>query len=297
MDRYTAGGRRHHTRIIRALGGAALAAVLAFGAQGALNAQAHAAQASSTEASNTQASNAQAAAAALAAVRGVTLADPGSADPTSADPTSPTTAGQAATGARHLDPLRPLALAAEFRYADEGDKAEPAVQAPAPTQAPTPAPASTPKPAKTTTTASVKVSSSSVVLRAYQFTFPAIGIKTQSSILFGCNASGSLANRLYRWGCASGNNTYLLGHAYGVFKPLNSAYHSGALKVGQVAYYAGADGVTRTYRVTEIRHVKMADWASWGGWAKGSLSRPGLTLQTCDGAGDVYRIVVRLMAV
>jgi hypothetical protein len=293
MDRYTAGGRQthsshSHSRIARAIGGAALAAIVAFGAIGAANAQPHAASASST-------ADAQVA---LAAVRGVALADPVSVAPVSVDPTAPVTseAHAASVVGRHLDPIRPLALAAEFRYADEGDEAAAASPTPDPTQAPTPAPTATPKPAKAAST-TPKVTSSSVSLRAYQFTFPAIGVKTQSSLLFGCNAPGSLANRLYRWGCATGNNTYLLGHAYGVFKPLNSAYHSGALKVGQLAYYAGADGVTRTYRVTEIRHVKMADWASWGGWAKGALARPGLTLQTCDGAGDVYRIVVRLMSV
>ena len=89
----------------------------------------------------------------------------------------------------------------------------------------------------------------------------------------------------------------MLGHAYGIFKPLRTAYLNGTLTVGMVAYYAGADGVTREYHVTEVRRERIVQWNNWKDWAAGALSAPSITLQTCDNPSDSYRILVRLVAV
>ena len=105
---------------------------------------------------------------------------------------------------------------------------------------------------------------------------------------------GTIDNRIYDYRCAGSNNLFLLGHAGGVFRGLNAAYHSGALKVGTTLLYSDPSSQVQRYRVAEIRHVWNADWASWGDWASGDLSQPGITLMTCDGATSSYRILARL---
>ena len=52
---------------------------------------------------------------------------------------------------------------------------------------------------------------------------PALGI-SRSISSYSCGRSSALANLVYRWGCAGTNNVYLIGHAWGVFKPLHDAY-------------------------------------------------------------------------
>jgi hypothetical protein len=111
---------------------------------------------------------------------------------------------------------------------------------------------------------------------------------------WGCNG-GLIPNHVERWGCAGRNNIYLLGHAWGVFAKIHDGYHSGALHVGLVAFYADKSGVLHRYRVSAIRHVLNADYASWSGWATGASSTPIITLQTCDGSTSAYRILVRLV--
>ena len=66
---------------------------------------------------------------------------------------------------------------------------------------------------------------------------------------FACSSQAYPGNRVYRWGCAGGNNVYLFGHAHSVFKPLHDAYVSGRLRKGMAVYYAGNDGVVHRYVV------------------------------------------------
>lgn len=130
---------------------------------------------------------------------------------------------------------------------------------------------------------------------ANHFWFPSLGIN-QHVYAWPC-AGGSIPDKVYSWGCEGTNNVYMLGHAYGVFKPLHDAYHSGALHVGLIAYYAAGDGQVHAYRVTQVRHVLGADYKQWSTWAVGSQSSPSLTLQTCDGATSNWRIEVRLVQI
>ena len=136
-----------------------------------------------------------------------------------------------------------------------------------------------------------------VSLGTNHFSFPAAGISSLRVSYWDCARVDNLPNAVYRWGCAGSNNTYLLGHAYGVFKPLNAAYHSGALRVGAIAYYAGSDGTTRAYRVTTIRRELIAREWDWRPWAAAAQPVRSLTLMTCDDAKSEYRILVRLVEV
>jgi hypothetical protein len=111
---------------------------------------------------------------------------------------------------------------------------------------------------------------------------------------WGCNG-GLIPNHVERWGCAGRNNIYLLGHAWGVFAKIHDGYHSGALHVGLVAFYADKSGTLHRYRISAIRHVLNANYDSWSGWATGASSTPIITLQTCDGPTSAYRILVRLV--
>lgn len=154
--------------------------------------------------------------------------------------------------------------------------------------APKTPPAKKPAPPKTATSpASLK--------GANHFWFPSLGIN-QRVYTWPC-AGGSIPDKVYSWGCEGDNNVYMLGHAYGVFKPLHDAYHSGALHVGLIAYYAAGDGQVHAYRVTQVRHVLGVDYKQWSTWAVGSQSSPSLTLQTCDGATSNWRIEVRLVQI
>ena len=65
---------------------------------------------------------------------------------------------------------------------------------------------------------------------------------------FACSRSREPDNYVYRWGCAGANNVYLLGHAWGVMKPLHDAYTSGRLKVGMKVWYADGNGRVRGLR-------------------------------------------------
>jgi hypothetical protein len=121
------------------------------------------------------------------------------------------------------------------------------------------------------------------------FWFPALKI-SRPVYLFACTRKREPDNYVYRWGCAGSNNVYLLGHAWGVFKPLHDAYLAGRLKVGMVAYYADGNGRVRKYKVTTWRVVNPVD----SHWAIASQPVPSMTLQTCIG---LDRLNVRLVAV
>jgi hypothetical protein len=127
----------------------------------------------------------------------------------------------------------------------------------------------------------------------YHLWIPALGLSHQIYD-WGCNG-GLIPNRVEYWGCPPKSNLYLLGHAWGVFKPIHDGYHSGALHVGLTAWYADKAGVTHRYKISWIRHVANTDYDSWSQWAMAATSVKVITLQTCDGATSAYRILVRLV--
>jgi hypothetical protein len=122
---------------------------------------------------------------------------------------------------------------------------------------------------------------------------PSLGV-SRSVSWFPCSRTTDPNNYVYRWGCAGANNVYLLGHAWGVFKPLHDAYYNGRLRTGMKVVYADASSRVHTYSVIWWKVVAPTTAASWA-WA--SLSRPSMTLQTCVGSGGNYRLMVRLVQV
>jgi hypothetical protein len=119
---------------------------------------------------------------------------------------------------------------------------------------------------------------------------PALGIN-RTVYWFSCSRTRPPDNFVYRWGCAGRNNVYLLGHAWGVFKPLHDAYVQGRLRVGMEVIYADAAGRVRHYRIVSWRIVSptVSNWI-------GSFSRPTMILQTCVGTRSQYRLNVKLVA-
>jgi len=118
---------------------------------------------------------------------------------------------------------------------------------------------------------------------------PALGVNRSVSF-FSCSSNAYPGDRVYRWGCAGGNNVYLFGHAHSVFRSLHDAYVRGRLSKGMKVYYADANGKVATYAVAWWK-VTTPDK---GAWAYAAQSRPSLTLQTCVGANSQYRLIVRL---
>jgi len=80
---------------------------------------------------------------------------------------------------------------------------------------------------------------------------------------------------------------------YGVFKPVHDAYHSGKLKSGMIAVYTDGAGKAHRYRLSWVQDVPIATWGQGSSWA--ATSGPVITLQTCDGASDNFRIMVRFV--
>jgi len=109
---------------------------------------------------------------------------------------------------------------------------------------------------------------------------------------YACGRTSALANRVYSWGCAGQNNTYLLGHAWGVFKALHDTYVSGRLRKGLVAYYADHLGRITRFQVTGWQVVPPGNAA----WAMAAQPTPSMTLQTCVGPHSKYRLDVRLVS-
>jgi hypothetical protein len=88
----------------------------------------------------------------------------------------------------------------------------------------------------------------------------------------------------------------MLSHAWSTFKKLKVAYHDGTLKVGQNVWYANAQGNVTKFEIKWIRRV-TANYlnATASEWALNDSPTPIMTLQTCDGAQDQYRLIVRLV--
>ena len=138
---------------------------------------------------------------------------------------------------------------------------------------------------------SAKATASKPTYSGYnRFWIPSLGMYYRVH-LFECTRSREPDNYIYRWGCAGTNNVYILGHAYGVMKPLHDLYVAGKLRKGMVAIYADSNGHVHWYRVTSWRVVDPADAA----WAIASQPVPSMTLQTCVGKDGRYRLNVRLV--
>jgi hypothetical protein len=149
-------------------------------------------------------------------------------------------------------------------------------------------------PTTTTRTVASRTTTTRTVYRGTNHVWiPSLGI-SRSVAWFPCSRTTDPANYVYRWGCAGANNVYLLGHAWGVFKPLHDAYYNGGLRKGMKVVYADSSSRVHTFSVVWWKVVAPTTAASWA-WA--SLSQPSMTLQTCVGSGGSYRLMVRLVRV
>jgi hypothetical protein len=161
---------------------------------------------------------------------------------------------------------------------------------PKPTPEPTPRPTPKPTPEPTPAPASYEGTS--------RLWYPALGIKAAWK-WYGCDYGGDpngLGAGIYRWGCAPQNNTYLMSHAWSTFSAIRRAYHSGAMKVGQSVWYADSQGNVGRWKVKWIERVTVEYFkATSRQWASSDSPSPIMTFQTCDGANDQFRIIVRLV--
>jgi sortase family protein len=123
-----------------------------------------------------------------------------------------------------------------------------------------------------------------------RFWIPSLGMSDRV-YWFACTRSRDPDNLIYRWGCAGYNNVYILGHAWGVMKPLHDLYVRGGLRKGLVAIYADSAGRVHWYRVVSWRVVDPSEVS----WAIADQSVPSMTLQTCVGRNSQYRLNVRLV--
>jgi hypothetical protein len=116
---------------------------------------------------------------------------------------------------------------------------------------------------------------------------------------WGCGAS-TVPNLAIRWGCVKNNNKFIAGHAYGVFHPYHLAYARHRLKVGLIATFTDPAGHVARFKLAWVRLVpKTYIWRGLTGelWAWNNTSRAALTLQTCWGSTNAYRIVSRWVQV
>ena len=123
-----------------------------------------------------------------------------------------------------------------------------------------------------------------------RFSIPTLGI---NSAIGSATCGELIPNGIWYWPCAGRNNLYLMGHAWGVFAPLHDGYHSGLLTSGLTALYADGAGVIHRYRLLWVEDLPVATWGQGATWA--ATAGPVITLQTCDGATDNYRIMVRFV--
>jgi len=162
---------------------------------------------------------------------------------------------------------------------------------PAAVPAPTPAPTPTPRPkAPAAPAAAPAAPAAPRYVGRNRVWAPSFGIN-HAVHGFPCSRSKRPGNVVYRWGCAGANNVYLFGHAANVFSGLHRAYLRKTIKVGQKAWYADNNGTVRVYVVTWWKLVPP-DTNPDGIYS--ALARPSLTLQTCVGRNNEYRLIVRL---
>ena len=180
----------------------------------------------------------------------------------------------------------------------------PASSAPSPASALCPSPRSTPYP-----TVQPSAAPRAYVGRNHLWV-PGIGIDLSIGGVWNpeCTQdwSSAIPNLLVEWGCdavlteATTPYVYLLGHAAGVFAPLDAAYHAGLLVPGLRLSYAGPDGHVRTYVLTRVQRLLPSTYAPLtAGAAEGvddAVARPAVMLQTCDGPASQWRILALFVA-
>jgi hypothetical protein len=114
---------------------------------------------------------------------------------------------------------------------------------------------------------------------------------------WGCGSS-IVPNVALRWGCKASNNRFIVGHGYGVFHPYLVAFSRHRLVRGLVATFTDTAGRKARYRLAWSRLVpKTYLWKGQTGdqWAWGSTPTASLTLQTCWGKTNAYRIITRFV--
>ncbi len=117
----------------------------------------------------------------------------------------------------------------------------------------------------------------------------ALGLN-RSVAAFPCSRTRPPDMAIYRWGCAGHNNVYLFAHAGGPFGRLHDLYVRGGLRRGMTVTYADANRTVHRYKVAWWKVVLPTN----GAFAYAAQSKLSMTLQTCVGANDRYRLVVRL---
>ena len=196
------------------------------------------------------------------------------------------------TTAANGSALEPTARAAWRRF-ESIQSTEPTAVAPtAEVRAPVTVPEAKPQVvSRSAATSSAGGTTSTATFRGRNHVWiPALGVN-RSVTGFACSSQAYPGNRVYRWGCAGGNNVYLFGHAHSVFRSLHDAYVSGRLRKGMAVFYAGNDGVVHRY---VVRWWKVTTPTN-GAWAYAGQARPSMTLQTCVGARSQFRLIVRLV--
>lgn len=124
----------------------------------------------------------------------------------------------------------------------------------------------------------------------------AIGIAA-TVYAWGCG-SAVVPDLVLRWGCNASRNQFLVGHAYGVFHGYYLAYKEHRLTRGMIATFTDRYGRVTRYTLAWVRKVpKNYIWNGQTGevWAWGNTPQPSLTLQTCWGATNAYRIITRFV--
>lgn len=114
---------------------------------------------------------------------------------------------------------------------------------------------------------------------------------------WGCGPS-VVPNIVIRWGCARSQNMFLAGHAYGVFHSYYLAYRNHRLRAPMYAYFTDRRGHTTRYRLVWVRTVTPTyEWRGLTGseWAWNDTATPSITLQTCYGPTNAYRIISRFV--
>jgi hypothetical protein len=154
---------------------------------------------------------------------------------------------------------------------------------PTPKATPRPTPKATPKPTTTTARTATYSGTNHVWSSAFGL--------NHKVYAFSCSRSKYPGNVIYRWGCAGANNVYLFGHAANVMSGLHKAYVNKRLKAGQKVTYADGNGRVRTYAV---RWWKVVAPDGDVEFAYAALAKPSMTLQTCLGRNNEWRLVVRL---
>lgn len=201
-----------------------------------------------------------------------------------ATPTAEPTARPTLTAAPPAQP-KPVPTATAKATAQPPSPSPTPAPTPAPTAKPTPQPTPTPKPGP-------------VYEGTSHFWYPALGVDA-SWRWYGCDYGGDpdgLGRGVYRWGCGAVNNVYLMSHAWSTFKAIREGYHSGAMKEDQAVWYADGKGKVSQWRVKWIRRVDVDYFNQTAGeWASNDSAKPIMTLQTCDGRNNEFRIIVRLV--